>query len=56
MAYRWHHPEQEKDGFDANNITINTHSKWDEVEIRSTLIRRTSDSDLDAMVGVATLI
>lgn len=38
----------EKDGFDANNITINTHSKWDEVEIRSTLIRRTSDSDLDA--------
>ena len=38
----------EKDGFDANNITINTHSKWDEVEMRSTLIRRTSDSDLDA--------
>jgi vitamin B12 transporter len=38
----------EKDGFDANNITINTHSKWDEVEIKSTLIRRTSDSDLDA--------
>ena len=38
----------EKDGFDANNITINTHSKWDDVEIRSTLIRRTSDSDLDA--------
>ena len=38
----------EKDGFDADNITINTHSKWDEVEIKSTLIRRTSDSDLDA--------
>ena len=41
----------EKDGFDANNITINTHSKWDEVEIRSTLIRRTSDSDLDGGSG-----
>ena len=39
---------KEKDGFDADNITINTHSKWDEVEIKSTLIRRTSDSDLDA--------
>ena len=37
----------EKDGFDANNITINTHSKYEGLEIRSTLIRRTSDSDLD---------
>ena len=38
----------EKDGFDANNITINTLSKWDEVEMKSTVIRRSSDSDLDA--------
>ncbi len=41
----------EDDGFDANNITINTHSKWDDVEIRSTLIRRSSDSDLDGGSG-----
>ncbi len=38
----------EKDGFDAKNITINTKSKYDGMEIRSTLIRRTSDSDLDS--------
>jgi len=41
----------EKDGFDANNITINTHSKYDGLEMRSTLIRRTSDSDLDGGSG-----
>ena len=41
----------EKDGFDANNITINTKSKWDEVEIKTTLIRRESDSDLDSGTG-----
>ncbi len=41
----------EKDGFDANNITINTHSKWDEVEIKTTLIRRESDADLDSGTG-----
>ena len=29
----------EKDGFDANNITINTKSTWDDVEIKTTLIR-----------------
>ena len=38
----------EKDGFDANNITINTNSKYDGYDIRTTLIRRTSDSDLDS--------
>ncbi len=37
----------EKDGFDANNITINTKSTWDDVEIKTTLIRRESDADLD---------
>ena len=37
----------EKDGFDANNITINTKSMWDDVEIKTTLIRRESDADLD---------
>ena len=37
----------EKDGFDANNITINTNSKYEGYDIRTTLIRRTSDSDLD---------
>ena len=41
----------EKDGFDSNNITINTHSKWDEVEIKTTLIRRESDADLDSGTG-----
>ena len=41
----------EKDGFDANNITIDTRSKWDEVEIKTTLIRRESDSDLDSGTG-----
>ena len=38
----------EKDGFDANNISINTNSKYEGYDIRTTLIRRTSDSDLDA--------
>ena len=37
----------EKDGFDAQNITVNTKSKWDDVEIKTTLIRRESDADLD---------
>ena len=37
----------EKDGFDANNITVNTNSKYEGYDIRTTLIRRTSDSDLD---------
>ena len=37
----------EKDGFDANNITINTKSTLDDVEIKTTLIRRESDADLD---------
>ena len=37
----------EKDGFDAQNITVNTKSKWDDVEIKTTLIRRESDTDLD---------
>ncbi len=37
----------EKDGFEANNITINTKSKWDEVELKSTLIKRESDAELD---------
>ena len=37
----------EKDGFDTNNITINTNSKYEGYDIRTTLIRRTSDSDLD---------
>ena len=37
----------EKDGFDANNITINTKSMWDDVEINTTIIRRESDADLD---------
>ena len=37
----------EKDGFDANNITINTNSKYEGYDIRTTLMRRTSDSDLD---------
>ena len=37
----------EKDGFDAQNITFNTKSKWDDVEIKTTLIRRESDADLD---------
>ena len=41
----------EKDGFDTNNITINTRSKWDEVEIKTTLIRRESDADLDSGTG-----
>ena len=38
----------EKDGFDANNITINTNSKYDGYDIRTTLMRRSSESDLDA--------
>ena len=37
----------EKDGFDAQNITVNTKSKWDDVEINTTLLRRESDADLD---------
>ena len=37
----------EKDGFDAQNITVNTKSKWEDVEIKTTLIRRESDADLD---------
>jgi vitamin B12 transporter len=37
----------EKDGFDAQNITVNTKSKWDDVEIKTTFIRRESDTDLD---------
>jgi len=37
----------EKDGFDARNITVNTKSKWDDVEIKTTLLRRESDTDLD---------
>jgi len=37
----------EKDGFDAQNITVNTKSKWDDVEIKTTFIRRESDADLD---------
>ena len=41
----------EKDGFDANNITVNTRSKWDDVEIKTTLIRRESDADLDSGTG-----
>ena len=41
----------EKDGFDANNITINTNSKYEGYDIRTTLIRRTSDSDLDGGSG-----
>ena len=38
----------EKDGFDANNITINTNSKYDGYDIRTTLVRRSSESDLDS--------
>jgi len=41
----------EKDGFDTNNITINTNSKYEGYDIRTTLIRRTSDSDLDGGSG-----
>lgn len=41
----------EKDGFDARNITVNTNSKYEGYDIRSTLIRRTSDSDLDGGSG-----
>ena len=41
----------EKDGFDANNITINTKSMWDEAEINTTIIRRESDADLDSGTG-----
>jgi len=38
----------EKDGFDAKNITVNTDSKYEGYDIRTTLIRRTSDADLDS--------
>ena len=41
----------EKDGFDTNNITVNTNSKYEGYDIRTTLIRRTSDSDLDSGSG-----
>jgi len=41
----------EKDGFDANNITVNTNSKYEGYDIRTTLIRRASDSDLDGGSG-----
>jgi len=41
----------EKDGFDTNNITVNTNSKYEGYDIRTTLIRRTSDSDLDGGSG-----
>jgi len=41
----------EKDGFDANNITVNTNSKYEGYDIRTTLIRRNSDSDLDGGSG-----
>lgn len=38
----------EKDGFDTKNITINTKSKFDGFDLRTTIIKRKSDSDLDA--------
>jgi vitamin B12 transporter len=41
----------EKDGFDAKNITVNTKSKWDDGEIKTTLLRRESDTDLDNGTG-----
>ena len=41
----------EDDGYDANNMTLNTHSKYDGYDIRTTLIRRSSDSDLDSGSG-----
>ena len=41
----------EDDGYDANNMTLNTHSKYDGYDIRTTLIRRSSDSDLDRGSG-----
>jgi len=41
----------EDDGYDANNMTLNTHSKYDGYDIRTTLIRRSSDSDLDGGSG-----
>jgi len=41
----------EDDGYDANNMTLNTHSKYNGYDIRTTLIRRSSDSDLDGGSG-----
>ena len=41
----------EKDGFDAKNVTINTKSKYDGFDLRTTIIRRTNDSDLDGGSG-----
>ena len=41
----------EKDGFNANNITLNTSSKFEGVELKTTYIRRESDSDLDSGTG-----
>ena len=41
----------EDDGYDANNMTLNTHSKYDGYDIRTTMIRRSSDSDLDGGSG-----
>ena len=38
----------EADGFDAKNITINTHSTYDGYDIRSTIIKRDTGSDLDS--------
>ncbi len=41
----------EKDGFDAKNITIDTKSTYEEVELKTTIIKRESDADLDSGTG-----
>ncbi len=37
----------EKDGFDADNFTLDTESKYDGFDLRTTIMKRTSDADLD---------
>ena len=41
----------EKDGFHADNLTMNTKSKYEGYELSSTIIRRNMDSDLDSGTG-----
>lgn len=40
----------EKDGYDTQNITVNTNSKFDNFDIGTTIIKRNNDSDLDTTV------
>jgi len=40
----------EKDGYDTQNITVNTNSKFENFDIGTTIIKRNNDSDLDTTV------